>query len=74
MLDVAGTHYCFVKKISKWVKWEKVSQMTFFLEPSEWRESQEITIAGIIFAFPIPRKIKNDDFITIGSLIFSIQI
>ena len=55
MLGMGGTCYCFVNKISKWVRWDKVSQIQFFLESSEWRKCQE---RGIISAFPFSIQIK----------------
>ena len=52
---MGGTHYCFVNKISKMAQvGQSESDDIFFLESSEWKESQEIMTAGIIFAFLIP--------------------
>ena len=55
MLGMGGNHYCFVKKESKMSQVEQSeSDEIFFLKFSEWRESQEVMIVGIIFAFPMP--------------------
>ena len=55
MLGMGGNHYWVATITYKMSQVEQSeSDDLFFLKFSEWRESQEVMIVGIIFAFPMP--------------------